>query len=117
MKEGDELRKSLLDKLFSLNSILSAVFIVLFQLDKTLSGIRFLNILPIITVLLILIFQVVELRILGEAYYKIDLWKKGDFDFLRKAKKISSNIILLAVILTIIEIFYLFKILLNLNIA
>ncbi len=68
-------------------------------------------------ILLILIFQVVELRILGEAYYKIDLWKKGDFDFLRKAKKISSNIILLAVILTIIEIFYLFKILLNLNIA
>ena len=33
IKEGEELRKSLLDKLFNLNTLLSATFMVLFQLD------------------------------------------------------------------------------------
>ena len=56
IKEGEELRKSLLDKLFNLNTLLSATFMVLFQLDIKSFNIKILNILPFCTVILILLY-------------------------------------------------------------
>ena len=44
IKEGEELRKSLLDKLFNLNTLLSATFMVLFQLDIKSFNIKISNI-------------------------------------------------------------------------
>lgn len=116
-KEGDEIRKSLLDKLFSLNTILSATFIVLYQLDKESSQIKILNILPFCTAVLILIYQYLELLVLGEAYNKVDKWEKGDYESLVNSRKSSFNVILLSIILTIIELIYLFAILLDFKIT
>ena len=72
IKEGEELRKSLLDKLFNLNTLLSATFMVLFQLDIKSFNIKILNILPFCTVILILLYQLYGLRILGAAYHKLE---------------------------------------------
>lgn len=77
-KEGDELRKSMLDKLFNLNTVLSAAFLVLYQLNQNSFKIGILNILPFCCVLLILLYQLIDLRALGYAYYKLDDWQKGN---------------------------------------
>lgn len=106
--EGEEIRKSLLDKLFSLNAILSAAFLLLYQIDVESSQIGFFNILPFFTVALILIYQYIELLILGKAYYRIDNWKKGDYEKIINSRKSSFNVILLSIILTIVELVYLF---------
>lgn len=113
IKEGDELRKSLLDKLFNLNTLLSATFLVLFQLDIKSFNVKLLNILPFCTVILILLYQLYGLRILGSAYYKLENWKKEDMDSLKKMNEYNFYIILIAITLTLIEIGYLFNILLN----
>ena len=113
MKEGDELRKSLLDKLFNLNTLLSATFLVLFQLDIKSFDVKIFNILPFCTVILILLYQLYELRILGSAYYKLENWKKEDVNSLEKMNEYNFYIILIAIILTLIEIGYLFSIFLN----
>ncbi|QBO59616.1 hypothetical protein [Chryseobacterium salivictor] len=114
IQEGDELRKSLIDKLFNLNTLLSATFLVLFQLDiKSFNVIKILNILPFCTVILILLYQLYGLRILGSAYYKLEKWKKGDMNSLKKMNENNLYIILIAIILTLIEIGYLFFIFLN----
>lgn len=114
MKEGDELRKSLLDKLFNLNTLLSATFLVLFQLDIESFDVKLLNILPFCTVILILLYQLYELRILGKVYYKLENWKRKE-DLISLAKMNENNyyIILIAIFLTLIEIGYLFYIFLN----
>ncbi|MBL3548127.1 hypothetical protein [Chryseobacterium sp. KMC2] len=52
MKEGDKFRDSLINKMFTLNTILSAAFLVLFQFDKNILHIKILNILPFISVVL-----------------------------------------------------------------
>ncbi|MEX0813015.1 MAG: hypothetical protein WD048_12420 [Chitinophagales bacterium] len=113
MKEGDELRKSLLDKLFNLNTLLSATYLVLFQLDIKSFDVKILNILPFCTVLLILIYQLYGLRILGAAYYKLENWEKEDLSSLSKMNEYNFYIILSAVLLTLTEIGYLFLIFIN----
>lgn len=113
MKEGDELRKSLLDKLFNLNTLLSATFLVLFQLDIKSFEVKILNILPFLTVILILLYQLYNLRILGSAYYKLENWKRNDYNSLVKMKGINFKIIIISIILTLIEIGYLFCIFLK----
>lgn len=113
IKEGEELRKSLLDKLFNLNTLLSATFLVLFQLDTKSSEFRILNILPFCTVTLILLYQLFGLRILGSVYYKLDNWKNEDLNSLKKMRETKFNIILISIILTIIEIGYLIYIFLK----
>jgi magnesium-transporting ATPase (P-type) len=116
-KEGDELRKSLLDKLFNLNTILSAAFLVLYQFDKSSFNIKILNVLPFCTILLILLYQLCELKMLGFVYHKIDTWKKNDdLKTLENNRIMNFNIIVFSIILTVIEIIYLFNILLNLNV-
>lgn len=113
MKEGDELRKSLLDKLFNLNTLLSATFLVLFQLNIKSFDVKILNILPFCTVILILLYQLYGLRILGTAYNKLENWKKEDLNSLSKMNENNFYIILIAILLTLIEIGYLFCIFLN----
>lgn len=113
MLEGDELRKSLLDKLFNLNTLLSATFLVLFQLDLKSFNVKMLNILPFCTVILILLYQLYSLRILGSTYYKLEKWKKQDMNSLKKMNEYNLYLILVAIILTLIEIGYLFFIFLN----
>ena len=112
-KEGDEIRKSLLDKLFNLNTLLSATFLVLFQLDINSFDVKFLNILPFCTVILILLYQLYNLRILGAAYYKLEKWKTESLDSISDMHQISFNIIYPAIFLTLIEIGYLFYVFLN----
>lgn len=113
MIEGDSLRKSLLDKLFNLNTLLSATFLVLFQLDIKSFDVKILNILPFCTVLLILLYQLYDLKILGSAYHKLENWKKEDITSLQKMNENNLYIILIAIILTLVEIGYLFFIFLN----
>lgn len=108
MKEGDELRKSLLDKLFNLNILLSATFLVLFQLDVKSFEIKILNILPFCTVILILLYNLYDLRILGKAYHQLENLNKVDISSLSKMKENNFYVILIAIILTLIEIGNLF---------
>ena len=108
MKDGDEIRKSLLDKLFSLNTLLSATFLVLFQLNINSFEIKILNILPFCTVTLILLHQLYDLRILGSVYHKLENWKKDDFEAVIKMRENNFKIILITIILTLVEIGYLF---------
>ena len=112
-REGDELRRSLLDKLFNLNTLLSATFLVLFQLEMKSFTVNVLNILPFCTVILILLYQLYGLRILGAAYYKLDKWKTEDMNSINKMHEYNFYIILTAIILTLIEIGYLFYIFLS----
>ncbi|HEA28856.1 MAG TPA: hypothetical protein ENH91_02495 [Leeuwenhoekiella sp.] len=112
-KEGDDIRKSLLDKLFNLNTLLSATFLVLFQLDIKSFDIKLLNILPFCTVILILLYQLYGLRILGAAYYKLEKWKAENLNLILDMNNISLYIIQLAILLTLIEIGYLFYIFLK----
>ena len=113
IKEGEKLRKSLLDKLFNLNTLLSATFMVLFQLDIKSFNIKILNILPFCTVILILLYQLYGLRILGAAYHKLENWKKGDLNSLTKMNENKFYIILIAILLTLIEIGYLLYVFLH----
>ncbi len=108
MKEGDELRKSLLDKLFNLNILLSATFLVLFQLDVKSFEIKILNILPFCTVILILLYNLYDLRILGKAYHQLENLNKVDISSLSKMKENNFYVILIAIILSLIEIGNLF---------
>lgn len=112
-KEGDEIRKRLLDKLFNLNTLLSATFLVLFQLDIKSFDVKLLNILPFCTVILILLYELYNLRVLGAAYYKLEKWKTESLDSISDMHKNGFNIINLAILLTLIEIGYLFYIFLN----
>lgn len=112
-KEGDELRKSLIDKLFNINTLLSATFLVLFQLDLESFEIKFFNILPFGTVILILLYQLYDLRILGKVYYKIDSWEKGDINTIKEMQQHQFSIIFIAITTTLIEIGYLFYVFLK----
>ena len=114
IKEGDELRKSLLDKLFTLNTILSAAFLVLYQLDKSSFQIKVLNVLPFCSVVLILVYQLIDFRAIGFAYHKLNTWKDGDMKSLEAYKLNGLNVVMLSIIMTIIELGYLFTILLDL---
>lgn len=114
--EGEELRKSLIDKLFNLNTILSAAFLVLYQLDKNSFEIKILNILPFCSVVLILLYQLFGLRILGFSYYKLDDFKEGDMKSIEDYNSKQFTIILISIIMTIIELIYLFNILLDIQI-
>jgi hypothetical protein len=100
-------------KLFNLNTLLSAAFLVLLQLDVNYFNIKVLNILPFCTVLLILIYQLYSLKILGSAYYKLENWNKEDISSLEKMQEYSFYIIFIAIILTLIEIGYLLAIFLT----
>ena len=113
LKEGDDLRNSLIDKLFNLNAFLSAAFLVLYQFESNSFEIKILNILPFCVALLILVYQVYKLKMLGHAYHKLDSWTKDDMNRIEKNNETSFYIILLSAILTIIELVYLFNILLN----
>lgn len=113
MKEGDELRKSLLDKLFNLNILLSATFLVLFQLDVRSFEIKILNILPFCTVILILFYNLYDLKILGTVYHQLEKSKNIDISSLSKMKENNFYVILIAIILTLIEIGNLFFMFLN----
>tara|TARA_R100000306_G_C4326522_1_gene117958 strand:+ start:166 stop:570 length:405 start_codon:yes stop_codon:yes gene_type:complete len=112
-KEGDEIRSSLLDKLFNFNILLSATFLVLFQLEVNLMDIKLLNILPFCTIILIILYQVYNLRVLGAAYYKVEKWQTESLDSINDMYQKSFSIIYPAIILTLIEIGYLFYIFLN----
>lgn len=118
IKEGDELRKSMLDKLFNLNSILSAAFLVLYQFDKDSSQLKLLNVLPFCTVILILLYNLQQLRMLGFTYHKIDTWEKdADLKTLESHNRTGFNIVIISIFLTVIELGYLFTRLLNTNVA
>lgn len=114
MKEGDELRKSLLDKLFTINTILSAAFLVLYQLNKNSFQLKILNVLPFCSVVLILVYQFIDFKALGFAYHKLDTWKEGDMKSVEAYKLKGFNVVMLSIIMTIIELGYLFTILLDL---
>ncbi len=118
IKEGDELRKSMLDKLFNLNSILSAAFLVLYQFDKDSFQLKLLNVLPFCTVILILLYNLQQLRMLGFTYHKIDTWEKdADLKKLESHNRTGFNIVMISIFLTVIELGYLFTRLLNTNVA
>ena len=86
---------------------------VLFQLDIKSFNIKILNILPFCTVILILLYQLYGLRILGAAYHKLENWKKGDLNSLTKMNENKFYIILIAILLTLIEIGYLLYVFLH----
>lgn len=112
-KEGDEIRKSLLDKLFNLNTLLSAAYLVLFQLDVKSFNVKLLNVLPFCTVILILLYELYNLRILGAAFHKLEEWKTESLDSIIDMNKSNFSIIGFAIILTLVEIGYLFYVFLN----
>jgi|SRR5690625_320284 len=112
-KEGDEIRKSLLDKLFNLNTLLSAAYLVLFQLDVKSFNVKLLNVLPFCTVILILLYELYNLRILGAAFHKLEEWKTERLDSIIDMNKSNFSIIGFAIILTLVEIGYLFYVFLN----
>ena len=98
---------------FNLNTLLSATFLFLFQLNIKSFDVKILNILPFVTVILILLYQLYDLRILGVAFNKLEKWKDEDINSLSRMKENNLYIILTAVILTLIEIGYLFYIFLK----
>ncbi|MDO4229817.1 MAG: hypothetical protein Q4C98_08380 [Capnocytophaga sp.] len=106
LKEGDELRKSLLDKLFNLNTLLSAVYLVLFQLNDISTEVKILNFLPIVSVLIILFYQLNKLLILGEIYNQVDN-DNIDYQKIHNIHKQSQYFIYISIILTTFEIIYL----------
>lgn len=112
-KDGDEIRKSLLDKLFNLNTLLSAAYLVLFQLDVKSFNVKLLNVLPFCTVILILLYELYNLRILGAAFHKLEEWKTERLDSIIDMNKSNFSIIGFAIILTLVEIGYLFYVFLN----
>ncbi|WET02729.1 hypothetical protein P0R33_00060 [Flavobacterium sp. YJ01] len=107
INEADKLRDSLLDNLFNLNSILSAAFLFLLQKENPSLNVKILNVLPFISVALIMIYKLGLMRFMGLIYYNIDKMDKekwGKFDNFRKN---VYQVVLLAIVLTLIELFYL----------
>lgn len=115
VKEGDRLRDSLLNKLFTLNTILSAAFLVLFQFDKNVLFINFLNILPFISVALIIIYELIIFRAIGHAYHELEKKEnhKIDLSYTKELYQFATYVILISIILTLIELGYLFYILIK----
>lgn len=107
IKEADKLRDSLLDNLFNLNSILSASFLFLLQKENPSLNVKILNTLPFISVALIMLYKLGKMRSMGILYHNIEKWdkvKSGKFDNFYKN---VNQVILLAIVLTLIELFYL----------
>lgn len=107
IKEADKLRDSLLDNLFNLNSILSASFLFLLQKENPSLNLKILNTLPFICVALIMLYKLGKMRSMGILYHNIEKWdkvKSGKFDNFYKN---VNQVILLAIVLTLIELFYL----------
>ncbi|MDC8027932.1 hypothetical protein NBY09_17495 [Elizabethkingia anophelis] len=108
LDESDRLRDSLLGKLFSLNTLLSAVFLVIYQMNKIEdSSLRFFNVLPIITVLLIMLYEIMQFITIGRVFHENQQKKKENIQYLKNWMLGANYVICIAAILTIIELGYL----------
>jgi len=108
LDESDRLRDSILGKLFSLNTLLSAVFLVVYQMNKIDdSSVKFFNVLPIITVLLIMLYEIIQFITIGSIFHENKQKKKGNIQYLKSWMLGANYVICIAVILTIIELGYL----------
>jgi hypothetical protein len=101
--------------MFTLNTILSASFLVLFQFDKNILHIKILNILPFISVVLITLYELIIFRAIGRAYFELEKKKneKINLKYIYQLSKVSTYVIFISIILTLIELGYLFYILLK----
>lgn len=112
IKEADKLRDSLLDNLFNLNVILSAVFLLLLQKDDSSLQIKILNLLPFISVISIMIYKLGLMLAMGDFYHNVEKWDKKKSEKLNNLYQNVNRIIFATIFLTLIEIGYLITILL-----
>jgi hypothetical protein len=108
--EGDKVRESLLDNLFNINALLSTGFLVFYQFDNNQMNIKLLNVLPFVTVVLIMIYKLGKLRLMGYVYHNIEKWDDAKKNTLFKFYAFNNQLILIPIVLTLIEIGYVINI-------